>query len=82
MLRKTKFNFAIFYSRPHVITDHLSDGVTLAVADSTTPAVDIDFVKRYRSSHNVILHCMFIKVVSSLKRRGKLSETRKLKQKS
>ena len=39
---------------PHTITDHLSDVGTLAVADSTTPAVDIDFVKRYsRSSHNV-----------------------------
>ena len=38
---------------PHVITDHLSDVCTLAVADSTTPAMDIDFVKRYRSSHNV-----------------------------
>ena len=28
---------------PHAITDHLSDGVTLAVADSTTPEVDRDF---------------------------------------
>ena len=25
---------------PHVITDHLSDGVTLAVADSITPKMD------------------------------------------
>ena len=29
----------------HVITDHLSDGVTLAIADSTTPAVDRDSEK-------------------------------------
>ena len=28
---------------PHTITDHLSDGVTLAVADSTTPEVDRHF---------------------------------------
>ena len=25
---------------PHVITDHLSDGVTLAVADGTTPEIE------------------------------------------
>ena len=30
---------------PHAITDHLSDGVTLAVADSTTPEVDRNFKK-------------------------------------
>ena len=30
---------------PHAITDHLSDGVTLAVADSTTPEVDREFEK-------------------------------------
>ena len=29
----------------------------------------------------LFLHCVFIKVMSSLKRRGKLSERRKLKQK-
>ena len=30
---------------PHAITDHLSDGVTLAVADNTTPEVDRDSEK-------------------------------------
>ena len=30
---------------PHAITDHLLDGVTLAVADSTTPEVDRDSEK-------------------------------------
>ena len=28
---------------PHAITDHLSDGVILAIADSTTPEVERDF---------------------------------------
>ena len=37
---------------PHVITDHLSDGVTLAVADSTTPEVDRDS-ERYGYNHNM-----------------------------
>ena len=38
---------------PHTITDHLSDGVTLAVADSTTPEVDKEFEKVWVSVKNV-----------------------------
>ena len=38
---------------PHAITDHLSDGVTLAVADSTTPEVDREFEKVWVSVKNV-----------------------------
>ena len=38
---------------PHVISDHLSDGVTLAVADSTTPEVDREFEKVCVSIKNV-----------------------------
>ena len=45
---------------PHVITDHLSDGVTLAVADSTTPTWQTENLKKYGYNHDTIcLLCVY-----------------------
>ena len=67
---------------PHAITDHLSDGVTLAVADSTTPEVDRDFENvQVQPKCMILLFTVFMKVKSTLKRRGTQSEKRKLKHK-
>ena len=54
---------------PHAITDHLSDGVTLAVADDTTQVVDREFEKVWVQPI-LFVYCLFMKVKSSLKRRG------------
>ena len=46
---------------PHAITDHLSDDVTLAVADSTTPEVDRD-VDNVRIQPKVAIYYYFTAV--------------------
>ena len=51
---------------PHAIADHLSDGVTLAVADSTTPEVDRDFENvQVQPKCMILLFTVFMKVKSS-----------------
>ena len=45
---------------PHAITDHLSDGITLAVADSTTPTWRTENLKKYGYNHDTIyLLCVY-----------------------
>ena len=54
---------------PHTKTDHLSDGVTLAVADSTTPNVVDREPKKVWVQPILFVYYVFMKVKSSLKRR-------------
>ena len=53
---------------PHVITDHLSDGVTLAVADSTTPTWQTENLKSMGTTMILFVYCVFMKVKSSSER--------------
>ena len=63
-----ELNYVLWYSSctvdnesnsPHTITDHLSDDVTLAVADSTTPEVDRDFEKVWEQLNIICSLCVY-----------------------